>query len=190
MSTHRFIPAKCKGSRLPLLFMLGGLLLLCSLLVPATVLAAPRSPSAPPPLTKQPQIVDLAGVSVVRLAVGYVPANSKGTTFCTVLGTIVASWSPLVASGQNNWVLTDGSLLSTSKKNTCAPNGTLSSITLFASNEFTGTQPNLSTLDTVNCTTTGTCSDTAGPQAIITVTGSTATLFSFHTSNPLPFVTV
>src|SRR5579859_5596819 len=190
MSTHRFLPAKCKGKRLPFLFMPGGLLLLFSLLLPATALAAPRSATVTPPLTKPQQIVDLAGVSVVPLALGYVPANGKGTTFCTTLGTIIASWSPLTASEQNSWVLTDGSLLSTSKKNTCAPSGTLSSISLFASNEFTGKQPNLASLDSLNCTTGGSCSDTAGPQALVTLTGSSATLFSFHTSNPLPFVDV
>ena len=190
MSTHRFIPAKCKGKRLPFLFMLGGLLLLFPLLLPATALAAPRNATAAPPLTKPQQIVDLAGVSVVRLALSYVPANGKGSTFCTALGTIIASWSPLIATEQNSWVLTDGSLLNTSKKNTCAPQGTLSSISLFASNEFTGKQPNLSTLDTVNCTTGGVCSDTAGPQAIVTVSGSNAILFSFHSNNPLPFVDV
>src|SRR5579859_1576830 len=190
MSTHRFLPAKCKGKHLPFLFIPGGLLLLFSLLLPATALAAPRSATVTPPLTQPQQIVDLAGVSVVRLALGYVPANGKGTTFCTTLGTIIASWSPLTAAEQNSWVLTDGSLLSTSKKNTCAPSGTLSSISLFASNEYTGKQPNLASLDSLNCTTGGVCSDTAGPQALVTLTGSSATLFSFHSNTPLPFVDV
>src|SRR5690348_17126379 len=122
MSTHRFIPAKCRGRRLPLLFMLGGLLLLCSLLLPATALAAPRSAqssTAAPPLSKAQQIVDLAGVSVVRLSLSYIPANAKGNTsvFCTALGTIVASWPAQSLTEQNNWVLTDGALLNTSKKN-------------------------------------------------------------------------
>ncbi len=162
MSTHRFIPAKCKGRRLPFLFMLGGLLLLFPLLLPATALAAPRSTTASPPLTKPQQIVDLAGVSVVRLALSYLPAKGTATVVCTSLGTIVASWPAQATTEQNTWVLTDGSLLSTSKKNSCAPGGSLDSISLFASNEFTSTQPNLASLDTLTCTSSGTCSDAAG----------------------------
>ncbi len=190
MSTHRFRPAKCKDRRLPLLFMLGGLLLLFPLLWPATALAAPRSSTATPPLTKAQQIVDLAGVSVVRLAVGYVPATGKGTTFCTTLGTVIASWSPLAPAEQNNWVLTDGSLLTTSKKNSCVLNGTLSSISLFTSNEFTDNQPALAALANLTCIG-GVCSDSAGAQTtIVTVPGNNATLFSFHTSTALPFVDV
>src|SRR5690349_9149861 len=100
MSTHRFLPAKCKGRRLPFLFMLGGLLLLFPLLLPATALAAPRSAAASPPLTKPQQIVDFAGVSVVRLAMDYL-SPKKTTVVCTALGTIVASWSPTSATEQN-----------------------------------------------------------------------------------------
>lgn len=190
MSTHRFIPAKCKGKRLPFLFMLGGLLLLFPLLLPATALAAPRSTTAAPPLTKPQQIVDLAGVSVVRLSMGYFPANAKGTIFCTSLGTIIASWPAQNATEQNTWVLTDGSLLNMSKNNRCAPGGTLFSISLFASNEFTSNQPNLASLDTLNCTSTGSCSDAAGKEAILTLPTSSAILFSIHSSNPLPFIDV
>lgn len=190
MSTHRFIPAKCKGRRLPFLFMLGGLLLLFPLLLPAPALAAPRNATATPPLTKPQQIVDLAGVSVVRLALSYLPAKGKGTTFCTSLGTIVASWPSQNAAEQNNWVLTDGSLLNTSKNNKCAAGGTLDTISLFASNEFTGNQPNPLSLDTLTCTTAGSCTDIAGKEMILTLPTSSAILFSFHTSNPLPFVDV
>src|SRR5947209_14579829 len=123
MSTHRFLPAKCKGRRLPFLFMLGGLLLLFPLLLPAPALAAPRNATATPPLTTSQQIVDLAGVSVVRLALSYVPAKGTASIVCTSLGTIVASWPTQNGAEQNTWVLTDGSLLNTSKKNSCAPGG-------------------------------------------------------------------
>ncbi|HEY6540642.1 MAG TPA: hypothetical protein VIZ18_06880, partial [Ktedonobacteraceae bacterium] len=190
MSTHRFIPAKCKGKRLPFLFMLGGLLLLIPLLLPATALAAPRSAAATPPLTKSQQIVDLAGVSVVRLSLEYLPAKGTTPIFCTTLGTIIASWPAQSTTEKNSWVLTDGSLLNTSKKNSCAPSGSLALIQLFVSNEFTGTQPNLASLDTLNCTTAGSCSDAAGTQAIVTLANSSAILFSFHTNNPLPYVDV
>ena len=190
MSTHRFLPAKCKGRRLPFLFMLGGLLLLFPLLLPATALAAPRNATATPPLTKSQQIVDLAGVSVVRLALSYLPAKGNGSIVCTSLGTIVASWPTQNGAEQNNWVLTDGSLLNTSKNNKCAPGGTLDTISLFASNEFTDNQSNLASLATLTCTTAGSCTDIAGKEMILTLPASSAILFSFHTSAPLPFVDV
>ena len=192
MSTHRFLPAKCKGRSLPFLFMLGGLLLLIPLLLPATALAAPRAAAATPPLTRPGQIVDLAGVSVVRLSLSYVPANAKGNTpvVCTALGTIIASWPTTSPTEKNTWVLTDGSLLNTSKKNSCAPDGSLASVQILASNEFTSNHPELATLDTLTCTAAGSCSDAGGTQSILTLPTSSAILFSFHTINPLPYVGV
>ena len=194
MSTHRFIPAKRKSKRLPFLFLLGALLLLLSLLLPATALAAPKSAVATPPLTKPQQIVDLAGVSVVRLSLTYLSAR-KTSVVCTALGTIIASWPPQSADDKNNWVLTDGSLLNASKKNTCAPAGTLVSIQLFASNGFTNNQQAFAQLDLLTCTTAGVCGDslngtTALAETILTTASSGAVLFSFHTNNPLPYVDV
>ncbi|MGH2481806.1 MAG: hypothetical protein ACRDHW_19305, partial [Ktedonobacteraceae bacterium] len=113
MSTHRFILAKRKGRSLPFLFMLGALLLMVPLLLPGTALAASRSVNATPPFT-QPQIVDLAGVSVVRLSLTYVPTKGTPAVFCTALGTIIASWPAQDANEKNNWVLTDGTLLNPS----------------------------------------------------------------------------
>ncbi len=194
MSTHRFIPEKRKGKRLPFLFMLGGLLLMFPLLLPATALAAPRNAAAASPLTKPQQIVDLAGVSVVRLSLEYLPAKGTTSLFCTALGTIVASWPAQSANDKNNWVLTDGSLLLASKKNTCAPAGTLKSIKIFASNEFTNNQLASAPLDLLTCTVASVCSDTfngtAGPVETILTPVNNAVLFSFHTANPLPYVDV
>ena len=194
MSTHRFIPEKRKGKRLPFLFMLGGLLLMFPLLLPATALAAPRNAAAAPPLTQSQQIVDLAGVSVVRLSLEYLPAKGTTSLFCTALGTIIASWPAQNANDKNNWVLTDGSLLLASKKNTCAPGGTLKSIKIFASNEFTNNQSASAQLDLLTCTAASVCSDTpngtTGPVETILTPVNNAVLFSFHTANPLPFVDV
>src|SRR5260370_14362497 len=114
-STHRFILAKRKGKSLPLLSMLGGLLITFPLLFAPPALAASRS--APATLNQQ-GIVDLAGVSVVRLSVEYLPAKGTPSVFCTLLGTIIASWPAQNASEKNTWVLTDGSLLFASPKNT------------------------------------------------------------------------
>jgi hypothetical protein len=52
-----------------------------------------------------------AGASIVRLLVTYNKPNTSGTVYCTGLGVIVASWPARNASDQNNWVLTDSSLV-------------------------------------------------------------------------------
>ncbi|HKV59417.1 MAG TPA: protein phosphatase 2C domain-containing protein, partial [Ktedonobacteraceae bacterium] len=195
MSTHRFILAKRKGRSLPFLFMLGALLLMVPLLLPGTALAASRSVTATPPFT-QPQIVDLAGVSVVRLSLTYIPAKGTPAVFCTTLGTIIASWPTQDANEKNNWVLTDGSLLNPSPKNACASGDKLISIKVFASNAFTNNQPASSQLGELNCGSTGTCNDVvngtniAGPVETILTPVNGAVLFSFHSTNPLPFVDV
>ena len=194
MSTHRFIPAKRKGKHLPFLFMLGGLLLLFPLLLPATALAASRSAAAPP-LTKPQQIVDLAGVSVVRLSLEYLPAKGPAT-FCTTLGTIIASWPAQNPGDKNNWVLTDGSLLNQTTKNTCSPGGKLSAVKILASNEFTDNKVNAAQLGLLDCATSGNCTDNAsvngvtGPTETFLTMVSGAVLFSFHTSNALPYIDV
>ena len=192
-STQSCTPAKCKGKRARLLAMLGGLLLMFSLLLPATALAAPRNAAALP-LTQPQQIVDLAGVSVVRLSLEYLPAKGTPSIFCTTLGTIIASWPAQNANDKNNWVLTDGSLLLASKKNTCAPDGTLKSIKIFASNGFTNNQPASALLDLLTCTAASVCSDTlngtTGSAETILTPVNNAVLFSFHTSDPLPYVDV
>ncbi len=134
---------------------------------------------------------------MVRLSLAYLPANTKGNAslFCTDLGTIIASWPAQNASDENTWVLTDGSLLQASKKNTCVPGGTLKSIAIFASNEFTSDQPGSASLALLTCTAAGVCSDTSasgttGPVETILAPVHNATLFSFHSNTPLPFVDV
>jgi serine/threonine protein phosphatase PrpC len=175
-----------------LLSMLGGLLITFPLLFAPPALAASRG--APATLNQQ-GIVDLAGVSVVRLSVEYLPARGTTPVFCTLLGTIIASWPAQSDSDKNTWVLTDGSLLFASTKNTCAPGGKLNAIKIFASNEFTNNQAASAQIGQLGCTSTGVCSDelnaiTSGPQETILPAVGGATLFSFHSANPLPFVDV
>ena len=197
MNTYRFIPAKRKGRKKSLLWlsMLGGLLITFPLLFAPPALAASSSRSAPAPLNQQ-GIVDLAGVSVVRLSVEYLPARGTTSVFCTLLGTIIASWPAQSASDKNTWVLTDGSLLFASPKNTCAPGGKLNAVKIFASNEFTNDQAASAQIGQLSCTSTGVCSDvfnaitTSGPPEAILPVVSGATLFSFHSASPLPFVDV
>jgi serine/threonine protein phosphatase PrpC len=194
MSTYRFIPAKRKGRKRSslLLSMLGGLLITFPLLFAPPALAASRG--APATLNQQ-GIVDLAGVSVVRLSVEYLPSKGTPSVFCTLLGTIIASWPAQNASDKNTWVLTDGSLLFASPKNTCAPGEKLAAIHIFASNEFTNDQAASAQLGQLGCTGTGVCSDVSnainsGPQEAILPAVGGATLFSFHSASPLPFVDV
>ncbi|HZR43117.1 MAG TPA: protein phosphatase 2C domain-containing protein [Ktedonobacteraceae bacterium] len=114
-------------------------LLLC-LSLSSTALASVRLMPVQPP---QPQEdVTRAGVSVVRLLVSYIDpkglATSTPVAECTGLGVIVSSWKAQKPSEQNNWVLTDGSLLS-SDQAVCAPGhpaGKLTAVYIFASSAY------------------------------------------------------
>src|SRR5712692_3587208 len=158
MNTYRFIPAKRKGRKRSLLWlsMLGGLLMTFPLLFAPPALAASRGA---PAILNQQGIVDLAGVSVVRLSVEYLPAKGTPSVFCTLLGTIIASWPAQNANDKNTWVLTDRSLLFPSTKNTCAPGVKLNAIKILAINEFTNSQAASAQIGQLGCTSTGVCSD-------------------------------
>ena len=187
MSTHRFIAARRGGRGLPLLSMLGGLLILLQLLLAPTAFAAAGSAAVTQPTTQQ-MVLDLSGVSIVRLSLTYSAPKAKPTT-CTTLGTIIASWPATTSIDKNNWVLTDGSLLATGKKNTCSPNESLSAIAIYASNEFTNNQPLSALLDTLSCSSTGVCSDmvngATGQHETLLTPQHGAVIFSFHTAASL-----
>ena len=96
--------------------------------------SAYQTPSQPP---QTPEAVTRAGVSVVRLLVSYLNTNSKAVE-CTGLGVIVVSWKAQKAGEQNNWILTDGSLLSPNQA-VCAPGhpaGKLTGVQIFASSAY------------------------------------------------------
>lgn len=132
--------------------LLGGsfLALLLWLSLSLTALAAVRQISASS--QQPPEDVTRAGVSVVRLLVSYVDAKAAPTApavaQCSGLGVIVASWSPLAAStntgsknqGNNNWILTDGSLISSDQETpSCVsthPGAKLSAIQIYASSAY------------------------------------------------------
>src|SRR5258708_14247223 len=90
-------------------------LLLAFLFIVALASCTPRRA-----LTQQ-GVLDLSGVSVVRLVVYYtVPTPPilgdpvyKIEKQCTDLGTLVGSWSPASPTEKNNWVLTAGTLVNT-----------------------------------------------------------------------------
>src|SRR5260221_1355846 len=95
-------------------------LLLALLFIVALASCTPRRA-----LTQQ-GVLDLAGVSVVRLVVyysvggavirqdGYDPTSNTEEQ-CTGLGTLVGSWSPASPTEKSNWVLTDGTLVNTKR---------------------------------------------------------------------------
>src|SRR6266436_5789334 len=150
-------------------------------------------------LTQQ-GVLDLAGVSVVRLVVyysvgavirqdGYDPTSDTEEQ-CTGLGTLVGSWSPASPTEKNNWVLTDGTLVNT-KGGTCLP-GQLAGIQILANNAYTNNSPGQAPIGSLQCHRPGQetiCSDTE-PETISSSAG--AVLFSFHTdANHLqPFLLV
>jgi serine/threonine protein phosphatase PrpC len=176
------------------LSMLSGLLIALQFLLPAVVFAnanAGRGETARALPPQQQEALDLAGVSVVRLVVTYQatgrgrnPQNSLVT--CTGLGTLVGSWSPRNASDQNNWVVTDSSLVHTSGTTCMATTGQLVSITLFPNATYTNTSSIPMPLGQLQCSA-ATCHDGvtgSGPAETIQPASNPAdgdTLFSFHT---------
>lgn len=179
MNMHRFTPLVRYRVGKFALSLCGGLLLALSLLLPPAAYAV--APSTPSLSTKN--AVNLAGVSVVRLVMSYVPP--KGTTVvCTALGTLIASWPATSTTDQNNWIVTDSSMLSlTGGTGKCAPNGTnLASIQILANNLYTNsTNPNsnLATLAALICDK-GACHDPASEFLSSSAIGG-GMLFSFHT---------
>src|SRR5258708_4401390 len=156
-------------------------LLLAFLFIVALASCTPRRA-----LTQQ-GVLDLSGVSVVRLVVYYtVPTPPilgdlvyKIEEQCTGLGTLVGSWSPASPTEKNNWVLTDGTLVNT-KGGTCLP-GQLAGIQILANNAYTNNSPGQALIGSLQCHRPGQetiCSDTE-PETISSSAG--AVLFSFHT---------
>jgi len=105
---------------------------------PYLAYASAYQTSNQPPQTQED--VTRAGVSVVRLLVSYIDpkglATSTPVAECTGLGVIVASWKSQMA--QNNWILTDGSLVSPDQT-VCAPDhpaGKLAVVQIYASSTY------------------------------------------------------
>src|SRR6266567_6710552 len=198
MRMHTFIAAMCKRRGLSLLSVLGGLLLLLPLLVPPVALASSTNPTKSLAGLSPQDVLDLAGVSFVRLEVSYRLAKPATTVVkCTALGTLIASWPATSVTEQNNWVLTDGSVLDpTAGTGSCVPGGSLTMIQMLASNEFTNHQPAFTVLDQPTCQN-ATCTDqpprSTGP-IVETISRPVhgGVLLSFHSdaSHTLPYLRV
>ena len=190
MNRHSSLPGLRRGNGLTVRSILSRLLL--ALLIVTLASCTPRR------VLTQQGVLDLAGVSVVRLVVYYtVPTPPilgdpvyKIEEQCTGLGALVGSWSPASPTEKNNWVLTDGTLVNT-KGETCLP-GQLAGIQILANNVYTNNSPGQAPIGSLQCHRPGQetiCSDTE-PETISSSAG--AVLFSFHTdANHLqPFLPV
>ena len=181
MSTHRLIPVVRGGIGLSAFSALIGLLLALQLVLSPVAFASPSSPGrvSRPALTEQ-GVLDLAGVSVVRLLVTYTTTHAP--IVCTGLGTLLGSWSPASPAEKNTWVLTDGTLISQNGQ-TCASStrGQLASIQVYANNAYTHNLPPPVMIGQLTCRQVKSqptaCSDSA-PERLAAAAGGV--LFSFH----------
>jgi len=184
----------CKRRGLSLLSVLGGLLLLLPLLVPPVAFASSTNPTKSLAGLSPTGIRDLAGVSVVRLEMFYVRSQTHSAIQCTALGTLVASWPASSMTDQNNWVLTDGSMLATDGGN-CAPQSKLTMIDIYVSDEFTNRNATFALQDVLNCQA-GPCFDQLngnnGPSEMLTKASNGGVLLSFHSdaTHTLPYLKV
>src|SRR6266487_1299934 len=193
MSTHSYLPKWQRGISLSARWLLSVLLLALLGVWPAVASASPARMTTP--TFSSQGVLDLAGVSVVRLAVKKKDSTTHAQVACTGLGTLVASWAPTSLSEKNNWVLTDGTLLNPDG-HTCAPQkpGQLTTIVIYANSVYTNNTFNLSQLAQLQCQSGPrqkvSCSDSV-PETLSTPLGG-AVLFSFHTeaSHLQPFLEV
>lgn len=113
MSTQRF-HFKRSGSTYGyvLLRLVGGVV---TLLLASSLFSSAFASSAAAHQLDMPVSLDVAraGVSLVRLVASYTSNDTTPPTEvqCTGLGVVVASWSSQSSNDQNNWILTDGSLI-------------------------------------------------------------------------------
>jgi serine/threonine protein phosphatase PrpC len=199
MSTQSNTRKLRQGIGLAALSILSGLLLALQFVLSPVAFASPERPAAPS-LTPQ-GVLDLAGVSVVRLVVFY-DVNGN-VAQCTGLGTLVGSWSPTNLQDNNNWILTDSTLVNLSGETCVATtHGQLTGIQILANTAYTNTPlttpgtPGATTttplvpvlLGQLKCQrqgTTNSCSDTPAEssQAVLESISQLdrSVLFSFHT---------
>ena len=191
---HSNIPELRRGIGLTTLSILSGLLLAFQFVLPSVAFASSSEPTAPASLTPQ-GVLDLTGVSVVRLVVDYTATTTNMPTECTGLGTLVGSWPPASAAEMNNWVLTDGTLVN-QKGQTCVSTvrGFLTSIKLFANNAYTNNKLEQAQIGQLQChqetEQQALCSDPMLERLYSSPDG--AVLFSFHTdaAHLQPFLSV
>jgi serine/threonine protein phosphatase PrpC len=196
MSTHSHLPGLRGRIGLSALSLLCGLLFALQLILPSAAFATASEHTTTPAFDAK-GMLDLAGVSVVRLVIDYTGTPNRASLECTGLGTVVGSWSPTSQGEKNNWILTDGALVNPNGQ-TCAPNPKinwqLTKIAVYANNVYTNNNFNLALLGTLLCQSVQGQKTACRDTAIETLTQplSGAVLFSFHTdsSHLQPFLPV
>jgi hypothetical protein len=166
------------------LALLGELLVILQLVLPAVAFASPTRAAAPSPPADQ--AFALAEVSVVRLVVSYssTAQPAGGSVECTGLGVLVASWATTNSGEENTWVLTDGTLVNPSGA-TCAGRtaaAQMATLQVYANTVYTANPQGL-LLSSSGFVPVVRCSDTK-------MCRSGAALFAFHTDQPQPFLDV
>src|SRR5260370_31481081 len=185
MNRHSYLPELRRGNGQTVHSILSRLLLALLFIVTLASCTPRRA------LTQQ-GVLDMAGVSVVRLVVyysvggavirqdGYDPTTTSNTEEqCTGLGTLVGSWSPAGPTEKNNWVLTDGTLVNT-KGGICLP-GQLAGIQILANKAYINNSPGQAPIGSLQCHRPGqeTIWNDNEPENISSSAGPV--LFSFHT---------
>jgi len=171
------------------LTLLGGLLVVLQLVLPAAAFASFTRVAANPPAD---QAFALAEVSVVRLVVSYTsttqPVGGKlfaPSVACTGLGVLVDSWAPTSSTEANSWVLTDGDLVNKNGA-TCAGRtnaAPIADLQVYANTVYTSNSQGLLLSPSNFVPVTMSCSDAK-------VCSNGAALFAFHTGQPQPFLDI
>ncbi len=194
MSTHSDLPEWRRGIARFAFSILGGLLLALQLVLSPVAFAASAERMATPTFTQQ-GVLDLAGVSVVRLVVEYTQTPTRATVECTGLGTLVGSWFPLTTADKNNWVLTDGTLVNQHGQ-TCIPKilGHLARITIYANTLYTNTPATPVQLGQLQCTQDQaqktSCRDTIPETLSLPRSGAVVLSFRTDSAHLQPFLTL
>jgi serine/threonine protein phosphatase PrpC len=196
MSTYSFVAKLRKGMGLSVaLPLLSGILIALQLALPSFVFASSAQSSYNFGAT---QVLDQAGVSVVRLVASYssVLPGAGCPTSKTGLGVLVGSWASTPGSTTiNNWVLTDGSFVNPDGL-PCASgisNAPLSSIQIYTNTAYAGSTttatsvPSARPLVSVECQPQS-CS---GGHIVCQITppcSNGVVLIPFQTTVPQPFI--
>lgn len=151
MSTYHLTATiqRWKSWYVALLAILCGLLSISLLCSPSAFAFSTHDRSSPP---VPPEDITRAGVSVIRLEADYTDTKSNVSSLCTGLGVLIKSWTATSGNDQNNWVLTDSTLIHRGNGTTCVPSHSpmlLSIIRIYMSTAYGQNLP-FTTLDAKN----------------------------------------
>jgi serine/threonine protein phosphatase PrpC/type II secretory pathway pseudopilin PulG len=197
LSAHRFVAGMRRSTGLLVLCIWSGLLIALQLLIPSLAFASTSRIATGPALFSQQEVLELAGVSVVRLVVTYQVSGSSSktsTVLCSGLGVIVGSWSPSSPTDKNTWVLTDSFLVNTAGTSCKGSSGELTAIEVLANATYTAQSSSLVSIGRLTCQQ-ALCRDaSSGTSETVDDPASAGggLLFSFHSDaqHLQPFLTI